>query len=802
MRVTATMRAPVCCSRFGETLATPGDGQHALDKTDRSGRVGPLRDGAGREELADHLLGRPGDRRDRRNAEPLIDLGTARIVDTGHDRRDLVGLPCDARGEDVRVVAARYRRERAFRRQLHRERSRSKPAPTTSIPPQPVGRRRNAEGFLSMTPTVWPIANEPRAARRAPTRPQPTMTTCIRHYATRRGRRWHNLRWSVVLRRAAKLGCSRSYVGRLRPMSSASRSRTSSGSAPEGRPIPLPESLSYRLKRRLLGPPLVTERLAHERLANPIALGVLAPDCISSTAYGSEEILTELVPAVGVAAFALLLPITFAVLAVLIFVTLSYREVVMAYTKAGGAYVVARENFGVADRADCCCCADHRLHRHGRRANRGRHRRRHLCVPRAVAVQRRDRDRRRRLDLAYGNLRGIKEAGRTFALPTYLFVAATGLVIIIGVIRTGTRELCTTHPIHLLGAVPSGTPGERLVARSELVRRAALIRQRWLVAHRSGGDLEWGRDVSSTRGPQCSTRARHHVVRARHAWCSACRFSPGRPTPSHSLGKPDGALPRSGATSLGPRCIGRIGYYVVQGATMLILYTGANTSFNGFPNLASFVAKDAFLPRQLTKRGHRLVFSNGIMFLAVIAIALLLVSRAKVSSLVAVYAIGVFTGFTMAGAGMVRYHLRIAARGWQHRLVINGFAALLSGIVVVIFAVTKFTEGAWVVVVLFPILVAVLIRLHHRYTEEQEELEGNVQRAAEAPVLRRHVVLVFVERLDLAVARALQYAASFSTDELRAVHFVLDTAAADDLEDQWTRVGLIDRVSARNRRVS
>ncbi|MGH9299515.1 MAG: amino acid permease, partial [Acidimicrobiales bacterium] len=256
----------------------------------------------------------------------------------------------------------------------------------------------------------------------------------------------------------------------------------------------------------------------------------------------------------------------------------------------------------------------------------------------------------------------------------------------------------------------------------------------------------------------------------------------------------------------GYSALGTAGYFYVQAVTMLILYTGANTSFNGFPNLASFVAEDAYLPRQLTRRGHRLVFSNGIIILAVLSMALILGTRGSLNSLVALYAIGVFVGFTMAGSGMVKHHLTHKEKGWTYRIGINGFAAILSLLIVGILAVVKFTEGAWLVVVLFPILFVVLIRLHKQYTEEKSELEANVPHAAEAPVLRRHVVLVFVERLDLATARALQYARTLQPDELRAVHFVLDTAVSTELEEQWLRLGLsrfsLDLIECPDRRIT
>jgi hypothetical protein len=236
---------------------------------------------------------------------------------------------------------------------------------------------------------------------------------------------------------------------------------------------------------------------------------------------------------------------------------------------------------------------------------------------------------------------------------------------------------------------------------------------------------------------------------------------------------------------------GHLMFWIVQLVTLLILYTGGNTSFNGFPFLASFVAEDRFLPHKLTKRGHRLVFSNGIIVLAIVSIGLLLATRARVSELVAVYAIGVFTGFTMAGSGMVKHHLRLKEPGWKLKVVINGSAAVVSFAVVLIFAVTKFFEGAWIVLILFPILVFVLIRLNQRYREEAAVLgEAAAEAAAEAQPLRRQVGLVMIDRLDLATARAIQYARSMSLDDVRAVHFAIDDVRARALEDRWVRLGM------------
>jgi amino acid transporter len=564
----------------------------------------------------------------------------------------------------------------------------------------------------------------------------------------------------------------------------------------------LPEPLSYRLKRKLLGEPLITERLSEERLGNIVALGVLAPDCISSTAYGSEEMLNQLIPYFGLAAFSLLLPITFAILTVLFFVTLSYREVVMVYTKAGGSYVVARENFGprIAQIAAVALIIDYILTvavqtvagtdalTSAFPALAGVS----TSVVITVGVV---------LVLTYGNLRGIREAGKSFALPTYLFIASIGSLVIIGVVRTLLGQI-HAHSIDHPGVVVIGSHGS-----ASLLVLASIF---WMMrAFANGGSSLTGLEaisngVANFREPTGRNARRVLVLMS----CTLGTLVLGVSYLAHvthavpyAHGTPT-VLSQEAGYVFGHALAGRFGYYAVQATTMLILYTGGNTSFNGFPNLTSFVAQDAFLPRQLTRRGHRLVFSNGIIILAVLSTALIIVTRANLRAL---YAIGVFTGFTMAGSGMVKHHLTHREAGWRRKIGINGFAAVLSAVVVAIFAITKFTQGAWLVVVLFPILVFVLIRLHKQYEEETSELATNASRAAAVPVLRRHVVIVLVEQLDLAAARALQYARTLQPDELRAVHFVLDTRVSQELETQWSQLGLtrfpLDIVECPDRRL-
>ena len=219
-------------------------------------------------------------------------------------------------------------------------------------------------------------------------------------------------------------------------------------------------------------------------------------------------------------------------------------------------------------------------------------------------------------------------------------------------------------------------------------------------------------------------------------------FKEGTPTVISQIGK----------LVYGGGAAGNVLYYALQAGTMLILVLAANTSFADFPRLASFHADDHFMPKQLTKRGHRLVFSNGIISLAVASIVLVLVTGAKVDRLIPLYAIGVFTSFTLSQAGMAKHHITLKEPGWRQGLFVNGMGALLSFVVDIVIAVTKFTGGAWVICVLVPFFVAVLVRLNRQYESEHTELERDARQAAEAPVLRRHVVLVLVDSLDLSAA--------------------------------------------------
>ncbi len=544
----------------------------------------------------------------------------------------------------------------------------------------------------------------------------------------------------------------------------------------------LKPSFADSWKRIFLGKPLTSEQLASERLSNPVALGAISPDAISSTAYGPEQVMIELLPRAGMAAFTLLLPIIGVVLLILLLVSASYRGVVMTYTRTGGAYMVARDNFGprIAQIAAAAllidyvvtaavqpaagtvalCSAIPPLHPY------------HLEITIGVLVL-----------ICMANLRGVRQSGRLFAITTYSFVTMITLTIVTGVIREIFWGLPKYDPAHIVGAVPVHQGNGLVMGATVLV----LLR-----AFANGGTSLTGVEaISNTvnifREPQGVNARRVLTIMAcilgfllaGVAWLAfvthATPFADEYPSMLSEITR---AVFGSGA-------LGNILYFLVQASSAAILFTGANTGFNGFPALASFVAEDRFLPRPLTKRGHRLVFSNGIIALTGLAVALLLVTRASVNALVPFFAIGVFTAFAMAGFGMAKHHYIRRVHGWRRKVVVNFSAGLMSTIVVGIFVVAKFTEGAWLVVIVFPILVYGLIRLNRQYSAEASVLEMSRTERPELAKYARLRVFVFVDSVDLAEVEALRYGKGLHADELSAVHFVVDADHSAKLQERW-----------------
>jgi amino acid transporter len=551
----------------------------------------------------------------------------------------------------------------------------------------------------------------------------------------------------------------------------------------------LNDPISYKLKRLLLGNPLNRHTLSHQRLSKRFALGVLSSDCISSSAYGSEQILLALIPAFGLAAFSILMPMTLVVLAVLIVVTLSYREVVSIYTKSGGAYVVSRDNFGpvIAQIAAVALMLDY-IVTVAIQSSAGVdaiistfpafHDYKLFLVIGIIVI------------LTFMNLRGVREAGAAFALPTYLFVGSMLVVFVMGIYRTFNGTL-PQYETSAPGAVPLGTS-------QSLISFAAIFIL--LRAFANGGASLTGLEAISDgvtlfRSPEGKNARRTLVVMSvllgslvfGISWFAhktlAIPYENGTPTVISQVAK----------ASLGQGTFGSFFFFIVQATTMLILFTGANTAYSGFPYLVNFVANDGYLPRQLTKRGHRLAFSNGILLLAVAATLLVLATRASVEHLVAFYALGVFTGFSLTGFGMARRAKRLKDTGWRWRYVINLISGVVSFVIVIVFSIVKFTEGAWLILLLTPILVVALLRLNKQYRLEQAAL--GVKKVEErATSISRHDVTVLVDSVDIATVSAIRYARSLNPHHLNAVHFVIDDRRAESIKKAWNSSDALEDV--------
>ncbi|CAN2227679.1 PotE Amino acid transporters [Candidatus Nanopelagicaceae bacterium] len=552
----------------------------------------------------------------------------------------------------------------------------------------------------------------------------------------------------------------------------------------------LKDPLRYKIKRRILGAPHNRHSLGHQRLSKRYALGILSSDCISSSAYGSEQILIALLPAFGLAAFGIIMPMTAVVIAILILITLSYRNVIDVYTKTGGAYIVARDNFGpvTAQVAAVALMLDYLVTVAIQSAAgvaaiistfpSAAPWKMHMIV--AVIVI-----------LTYGNLRGVKEAGKAFAMPTYFFVGTMFIVFGMGTYRLINGTLPMLDP-YAPGAVEIGQSQGLLTAASIFI----LLR-----AFANGGSSLTGLEAISDgvalfKTPEHVNAKRTLVTMsvllgtlvlgvsyfASHV--HAVPYESGFPTVISQVAK----------AAVGEGSFGSVMFILVQLATMLILFAGANTTYSAFPLLCNFVATDGYLPRQLTKRGHRLAFSNGILLLSGGGLLLVFLTAGSVEHLVAFYALGVFTGFTLAGFGMTKHSLRTRPEGWKLRVVINSIAGSVSLMIVIIFSVVKFTEGAWLVLVTAPILVMVFLRFRRQYVREQEALKVKDEQER-ATSMARHDVTILVDNVDLATVGAVRYARSLKPHKIKAVHFVIDDRHAEEIQSAWAESEALEDIT-------
>ncbi len=523
----------------------------------------------------------------------------------------------------------------------------------------------------------------------------------------------------------------------------------------------------HRLKRLFVGSPLPTAQQRHERLGRATALAVFASDALSSVAYATEEILLVLILA-GTVALSYSLPIAIAIAILIAIVVSSYRQTIRAYPQGGGAYIVSKDNLGttaglvagaallidyvltvavsVAAGVAALTSAVPFLFRY----------RVPLCVLAVAAV-------------SVANLRGLRESGKLFAAPTYLFVGSLGALIVYG----AAGALFDFIPERPYQDHPPGLEGVGLF----LILRAFA----------SGCTALTGVEAVSDGVPAFKPPEAHNA-RVVLTWLGVILIALflGITFLSYDFG----IIPRHDETVVSQLARHVFGggpfYYVIQAGTMLILLLAANTSFADFPRLSFFLARDRFIPRQFATQGDRLVFSNGIVILGGVATLLLVAFNGDTHALIPLYAVGVFLSFTLSQASMVRRWLRLREEGWWWRWWFNGLGAVVTGLVVLTIAATKFTHGAWIVVLLIPTLVAAFVIVHRHYDEvaRQLSLEG-----FEPPPPITNTVLVLVGDIHRGVVKAIQYAQSLSPNA-KAVFVETDPERTRRLEEKWGKWGM------------
>ena len=532
------------------------------------------------------------------------------------------------------------------------------------------------------------------------------------------------------------------------------------------------------VKRIFLGRPLPSAEQEHQRLIKTIALAVFSSDAISSTAYATEEILHVLVPLAAMGAIGYLVPISMIVIVLLTIVGISYRQTIFAYPGGGGSYVVSRDNLGVMPSlvAAASLLTDYVLTVA-------------VSVSAGVAAITSAvpdlRDSRVPLGVALiglltvMNLRGIKESGQIFAIPTYIYIVALGALCAYGLWDSFFGDL---------GPIPVDQEAlDEFTDNGELMTGVTLFAL--MRAFSSGAVALTGVEAISNavpafRRPEAKNAAATltAMIAILGVFVVAVAVLADRLKPT--LSEDETILSIMGTAVFGD---GSFMYVVLQASTAVILILAANTAYNAFPAVCSIIAQDGFLPRQLFNRGDRLVFSNGILALSVAAAGLLVAFGGVTTALIPLYAVGVFTSFTLSQMGMVRHHRREQEAGWQRGVVINTVGAVATGIVLVVVVVSKFTIGAWVPVVLIPLIILLFRGVKGHYLMVQESLA--VPPGWRPPRLN-HTVVVLVGGVHRGVLEALAYAKSLAPNHLVAVTVVSDEEGQARIEAQWAEYGV------------
>jgi amino acid transporter len=529
-----------------------------------------------------------------------------------------------------------------------------------------------------------------------------------------------------------------------------------------------------QLKQILFGRPLASDRLEHERLSKKTGLAVLSSDNISSVAYATEQTLIVLA-VLGTAALSYVIPISAVIVGLVVLVALSYRQTIFAYPQGGGSYTVAKDNLGTTYGliAAASLLTDYILTvsvsiSSGIAAITSAY---PSLIPHTVALGLAS-----IVLLTAINLRGVRESGMAFSVPTYVFIAIMLVLIITGIFRaiTGHSVAPSVGPVrvdpvsaaHSTIGAPVGFALVFLILRGFAEGCVAITGTEAISngvgafkspsAKNAATTLGWMAAILAAFFMGTSYLARHYQV---------------MPTPNETI------LSQLGHHIFG----GGVLYFTLQYATFALLVLAANTAFADFPRLSSILAGDRYMPRQFAARGDRLAFSNGIVALAILAMILVWLFHGDTSSLIPLYAIGVFICFTLSQWGMVIHWWRRKDKGWRWRATLNGIGALATALVFIVQVVTKFTSGAWVVVLIIPSIIFLLRKIHKHY----ESFNREVKYTGHAPLMfLHHTVVVPVHEITKPVAGALVYATTISED-VRAIHIEVDKLAARKLVAEW-----------------
>jgi amino acid transporter len=522
------------------------------------------------------------------------------------------------------------------------------------------------------------------------------------------------------------------------------------------------------IRRAIVGRPMASGEMEETLLSKFLALPIFASDPLSSVAYATEAGMVVLLGA-GLGALHLIWPVSIGIAVLLAIVALSYTQTVRAYETSGGAYVVSKDNLGtfpsllaaaalltdyvltvavsVAAGVLALTSAAPSLAPHKVALSL-------VCVVVIMLV----------------NLRGVRESGLLFALPTYAFLASLYLMLGVGFWHLINGDQLQAANVNVLPA-GTATVGVFLVLKAFASGSAALT-----------GVEAISNGVTAFRRPQSQNAARTLVIMAGLAISLFLGVSylavkmHARPSSSDSV------LSEIARGVFPPGTTGAAMYYVIQGTTLAILIFAANTSYQGFPRLAALLARDRFFPRQFVNLGDRLVFSNGIVVLTAIASALILAFRANVNSLIHLYVVGVFTAFTLSQAGMVRYWRRTRGPRWRRSAVINTIGATATGVVTLLVIQTKFTEGAWAVIVAIPLMILAFYGIKRHYRRVARRLRAGAIAIAAAPSATNEVVL-YVEAFDQATRIANWYARQISDSRYHPIHVL--GSSGRDLRGRW-----------------